>query len=395
MLGKSRQQTGNDYVIRVHDDLAAIDSMAWNALTDPRGSATPFTHHAYAQALHDTGCATAATGWQPLVFTVHRQDTLAAACLVYVKSHSYGEYVFDWAWANAHERHGVPYYPKLLGATPFTPVTGPRLLGIDATARGLLLQALEAFARQHQLSSVHLLFLDDADRQTAQAAGWLMRQTVQFHWFNRSPQPYRDFADFLADMQRDKRKKIQQERRRVQEAGVWFKTARGAQIGAADWDFFHHCYTLTYHEHRSTPYLNREFFAEAARRMPEQWLMFTAHGPQEERIAASLVCVDEARGAAFGRYWGSVASVSCLHFEACYYQPLAWCIAHGLQRFEGGAQGEHKMARGLLPTVTWSAHWMAHPEFGQAIADYLQQESAWTDEHVHELNARQPFKTSL
>lgn len=390
MLEKSRQ-TENDYVIRVHDDLADIDPARWDELAGERLTASPFTTHAYAQALHTTGCATPATGWQPLVFAVYQGKALRAACLVYVKSHSYGEYVFDWAWADAHARSGLRYYPKLLGAIPFTPVTGPRLLGRDATARGLLLQAMTALARQHHLSSAHLLFLDEEDQLAARQAGWLMRQTVQFHWLNRSPQPYGDFADFLADLQRDKRKKIQQERRRVQEAGVAFETARGTQIDEAAWDFFHRCYTTTYREHRSTPYLNREFFAELSRRMPENWLMFTAY-QQGQRIAASLVCIDEARRTAFGRYWGSLSAVSCLHFEACYYQPLEWCIAHGFQRFEGGAQGEHKMARGLLPVVTWSAHWLAHPEFAQAVAGYLQQESDWTQAHVQELNAHQPFK---
>ncbi len=219
----------------------------------------------------------------------------------------------------------------------------------------------------------------------------MLRSTVQFHWTNRTPQPYADFADFLASLQREKRKKIQQERRRVADAGVSFDTLECADITEADWDFFYRCYTLNYQAHRSTPYLTRDFFARMAQAMPEHWLLFIARR-DGERIAASLIGIDPAKGSAFGRYWGATEGVSCLHFEACYYQPLAWCIAHGYQRFEGGAQGEHKMARGLLPVQTQSAHWLAHPQFAEAVANFLQQEGAGVAQYVDELNDRLPFK---
>ena len=381
----------NDYVIRVVDDPARIDAAQWNALLAAQPSSTPFMRIEYLRALHDSASAVDSTGWTAQFLTVEEGDTLVAACPLYLKDHSYGEYVFDWAWADAYQRHGLPYYPKLLNAVPFTPVPGPRLLARDAATRVVLLQAMEQFARQAKLSSAHLLFIDDADQQAARDAGWMMRSTVQFHWTQREPLPYADFADFLASLQREKRKKIQQERRRVLEAGVSFTAHEGAQIGAADWDFFYRCYTLTYRAHHSTPYLTRDFFARMASTMSEHWLMFVAWRGGE-RIAVSLIAIDPDRRTAFGRYWGATEHVNCLHFEACYYQPLAWCMDQGYQRFEGGAQGEHKMARGLLPVQTWSAHWLAHPQFAQAVADFLAREGTGVENYLSELNDRLPFK---
>jgi hypothetical protein len=389
-----REETGsNDYVIRVHEGPAAIDAARWNALLDAHGDATPFMRHEYLLALHESGSATADTGWMPQFIVVERGDALVAGCPLYLKDHSYGEYVFDWAWADAYQRHGLRYYPKLLCAVPFTPVPGPRLLAHDDAARELLLHAMAQIARDAKLSSAHVLFLSDADRDAAAAAGWMTRSTVQFHWTQREPAPYADFADFLSAMQREKRKKIQQERRRVAEAGVSFTAHRGAQISASDWDFFYRCYTLTYRAHHSTPYLTRDFFLRMAATMPQHWLLFIAW-KDGRRVAASLIAIDETRRAAFGRYWGAVEHIPFLHFEACYYQPLAWCIAHGMLRFEGGAQGEHKMARGLLPVQTWSAHWLAHPQFAQAVADFLEREGAGVESYLDELNERRPFKAA-
>ncbi|MGY4829426.1 GNAT family N-acetyltransferase [Sphaerotilaceae bacterium SBD11-9] len=363
----------------------------WNALLDLQPSATPFMRHEYLLALHESASAVEATGWTPQFLAVHEGTELVAACALYLKTHSYGEYVFDWAWADAYQRHGLRYYPKLLSAVPFTPVPGPRLLARDGSARIALLEAMTQFAHQAKLSSAHVLFLDEADQQAARSAGWMMRSTVQFHWINREPLPYADFAQFLAGLQREKRKKIQQERRRVHEAGVSFTTHQGMQISQADWDFFYRCYTLTYRAHHSSPYLTRDFFARMASDMPEHWLLFIAW-KDGERVAASLIAIDPARGNAYGRYWGAIEHISCLHFEACYYQPLAWCIANGYRRFEGGAQGEHKMARGLLPVQTWSAHWLAHPQFAQAVADFLDREGEGVASYLDELNDRLPFK---
>jgi predicted N-acyltransferase len=381
----------NDYVIRIFDDPGAIDADAWNALVDAQASATPFMRHEYLLALHRSASAVEATGWQAQFLAVFADDTLIAACPLYLKEHSYGEYVFDWAWADAYQRHGLAYYPKLLNAVPFTPVPGPRLLARDPVSRRVLLRAMRQFATEAKLSSVHVLFLDDDDQEAARAEGWMMRSTVQFHWTQPDDARYRDFADFLASLQREKRKKIQQERRRVVEAGVTFETFEGSAIGEAEWDFFYRCYKQTYREHHSTPYLTRDFFARAAQSMPANWLLFVALRCGQ-RIAASLVVIDPLRRSAFGRYWGAVEHVPLLHFEACYYQPLQWCIEHGYARFEGGAQGEHKMARGLLPVRTASAHWLAHPQFAQAVADFLEREGAGVADYIDELNERRPFK---
>ena len=389
----SFKEGANDYVIGVHDEPSEIPAAEWNALLSLQAHPTPFMRHEYLLALHDSGSATARTGWQPSFISVRQRGVLVGATVAYLKTHSYGEYVFDWAWADAYQRHGLAYYPKLLAAVPFTPVPGSRLLARDEPARRALLQALKQVAQQFKLSSVHLLFPDAADEAAARAEGWLMRSGVQFHWQNRPGEPWRDFAEFLGGLQRDKRKKIQQERRKVADAGVSFEVVEGRAIDEALWDYFHHCYTLTYRAHQSTPYLTRDFFTRMARDLPEHWVMFVATR-EEQRIAASLVALDPATGAAYGRYWGATDPLPCLHFEACYYQPLAWCIARGLQRFEGGAQGEHKMARGLLPVVTASAHWLAHPQFSQAVEDFLAREGEGIGAWVDELRERNPFRNA-
>jgi uncharacterized protein len=395
--GTAPGPTGSeDYVIRVLDGPASIDAAQWNALLALQPSSTPFMRHEYLSALHASSSACPKTGWVPQFLCILEgsgSQTLVAACPLYVKDHSYGEYVFDWAWADAYQRHGLHYYPKLLDAVPFTPVPGPRLMARDAADRRLLLRAMQQLAREAKLSSAHLLFLDEADQDAARAEGWMMRSTVQFHWTQRAPEPYADFADLLASLQREKRKKIQQERRRVGEAGVEFSALQGAQITRDDWTFLYRCYTQTYREHHSTPYLTRDFFARMAETMADHWLLFVA-SKDGQRIAASLICIDPQQRAAFGRYWGALEHIPCLHFEACYYQPLAWCIANGYLRFEGGAQGEHKMARGLLPVQTWSAHWLAHPQFAQAVGDFLEREGAGVAEYISELNDRRPFKAA-
>ncbi len=410
--------TENDYVIEVHEGVAAVDSADWDALLSLQAHPTPFMRHAYLHAMETSKSVGEDTGWQPVTMTIRQRvkgkatapGPLVAAAAAYLKMHSYGEYVFDWAWADAYRRYGVPYYPKLVVAVPFTPVPGSRLLARDAPARALLLQALGALAQQADCSSVHLLFGDEADNDTARASGWMMRRGVQFHWSNRdvandtgdvagstgepatpAALPYADFADFLASLQRDKRKKIAQERRRVGEAGVTFETFEGPAIGHAEWDFFHACYRNTYAEHHSTPYLTRAFFTGMARTMPENWVMFVA-SRGGRRVACSLIAVDRGQGSAYGRYWGALESIPNVHFEACYYQPLQWCIANGFHRFEGGAQGEHKMARGLMPVRTQSAHWIAEPEFARAIGAHLEQEGGAIDSYMDELDDRSPFK---
>ncbi len=389
---KRIDEGSKEHVVRVFADLADVDIHVWRSLLDAQPSANPFMSLEYLRALDDSRSAVAATGWAPHFLGLEERGELVAACPLYLKDHSYGEYVFDWAWADAYRRHGLEYYPKLLGAVPFTPVPGPRLLARSHEHRVLLLRGMEQLAREAGLSSAHLLFLDEADQAAARQAGWSMRSTVQFHWTNRDTLPYADFAEFLASLQREKRKKIQQEGRRVADAGVSFSIAQGEEITEAEWDFFYRCYTLTYRAHHSTPYLSRDFFARSARTMADRWLLFTAWR-EGRRVASSLIAIDPERRLAFGRYWGAVEYIACLHFDACYYQPLAWCIAHGYRRFEGGAQGEHKMARGLLPVQTWSAHWLAHPQFARAIDDFLVREGAGVETYLSELDERRPFKS--
>lgn len=381
----------SDYVIRVVEDPSEIDGRAWDALVDGLPGGTPFLRHAYLAALHRSGSATAHTGWLPQYLTLWRHGELQGACPAYLKSHSYGEYVFDWAWAEAHERHGLPYYPKLTAAVPFTPVPGPRLLAHNTDTRRILLRALRLKAEQLGLSSVHVLFLSEDDVVAARSEDWLLRSSVQFHWHNRQPQPYGSFDEFLADLHRDKRKKILQERRRVADAGVAFEVRAGREIAEADWDFFYRCYLATYRAHHSTPYLTRAFFSEVAATLPEHWLMFIARRDGHP-IATSLLALDPSQGLAYGRYWGALEPLACLHFEACYYQPLVWCIARGYRRFEGGAQGEHKMARGLRPVTTQSAHWLSQPAFADAVARVVDREALGLAAYMDELRERDPFR---
>jgi predicted N-acyltransferase len=381
------------FEVRIADDPRRLPLEAWNALLAGSPQPTPFMRLEYLQALHDSGSAVPARGWTPQFMSLWQGDELVAACPAYLKDHSYGEYVFDWAWADAYARHGLAYYPKLLVAVPFTPVPGTRLLARDAGAMQALVQALRAHAEANALSSAHVLFPTPQEQRALVEDGWLGRSGVQFHWESGEDEAAvpRDFEAFLASLQREKRKKIQQEQRRVRDAGVRYRIMQGEAISTADWDFFHRCYRQTYAEHRSTPYLSRDFFARMAELMPAHWLLFIAE-VDGEPVASSLIALDPERRVAYGRYWGSLVDISCLHFDACYYQPLTWCTAAGYRRFEGGAQGEHKLARGLMPVTTSSSHWLAHPDFRDAVADYLAREGPAIAGYAEDLRAHQPFK---
>ena len=402
-----------DYVIREHASPLEVNAATWNALLAQQSQPSPFLRHEYLAAMHQSECASPATGWTPRFITLWLGDELQAACPLYLKDQSYGEFVFDHAWANAYQQHGLPYYPKALIAPPFTPVPGSRLLARDADSRQILLKAVIAWCERHELSSLHLLFCSDEDVETCKAEKLMLRHTVQFHWTNTQPQ-YASFDAFLASMAQDKRKKIRAERRKVAEAGVTFRWALGADISDADWDFFYRCYERTYWEHGNAPYLSRDFFKQMQTTMPENWLLFTAER-EGTPIATSLVAVKAintpSRGEnvtinelstvdlaqisekiAYGRYWGALERVDCLHFEACYYQPIEWCINHGYQRFEGGAQGEHKMARALLPIKATSAHWLAHPAFSDAVQRFLDREGQGIENYMEDLGRRSPLK---
>lgn len=362
---------------------ASLTPAAWNALAGKQ----PFLQHAFLASLEDSGCVGVDTGWIPH-FLVHRNrnGSLDGALPLYVKHHSYGEYVFDWAWADAYHRHGLHYYPKLLSAVPFTPVTGPRLLAHSDAVRGALVLAAIESAKNHGLSSLHALFLTPHDAATFADNGFLLRHTVQFHWRNKG---YATFDDFLREMSHDKRKKIRQERRKLAEGGIQFYRLTGAEIADADWIFFYECYSDTYRRHRSTPYLNLAFFRAVARSIGDRVMLVVArrHG---KRVAAALNFFDEA--AFYGRYWGAMEYIPGLHFETCYYQGIEFCIEHKIPLFEGGAQGEHKLARGFEPVLAASAHWLAHPEFNQAVERYLDLETEHTERYLQELEAHAPFK---
>ena len=349
-----------------------------------------FQRHAWLAALQRCGCVAPERGWQPLLLALRDAGgALAAACALYVKGHSFGEYVFDWAWADAHERCGVPYYPKLLLATPFTPVRGARLLGRDLAARRALLDAVLGLARRSGVSSLHLLILADAERDLCAQAGLALRTTIQFHWSQPAVGAWADFDDFLRSLSHDTRKKIRQERRRLD--GIAFRRLSGHTATDADWALFARCYRRTYAQHGATPYLNLDFFRAVARALPDHVLLLVADRDGVD-IASALVLLDPASGHAWGRYWGALEDVPNLHFELCYYQPIDYCIAHGLRVFEGGAQGRHKMARGLLPVACTSAHWVAEPRLADAIARHLRDETQAMDEQLGELAEHVPFR---
>lgn len=375
------------YRTRIIRSLSEIGQNAWDNLLNQQSHINPFLSYAFLSALEESKSASAASGWRMAFISLWDEHSLVAAMPAYEKSHSYGEYVFDWAWANAYHQHGFAYYPKLLSAIPFTPVSGNRLLAIDAAARQQLIQAVLGFEAQQGLSSTHILFPSNEETRILQEAGFMLRQGVQFHWTNQN---YRDFEDYLASLDQKKRKNIRAERRKVKEAGISFSHLSGQQMTEDDWLFFKRCYDNTYAEHRSSPYLNLDFFLRIGANMPHNIHLVVAKSDGTP-IAASLLIHDQRT--VYGRYWGCLAQVPCLHFETAYYQSIEFCIAKQIQVFEGGAQGEHKMARGFLPHKTYSAHHLSEPAFADAVARFLQQETGGIEAYINELNDRSPFRS--
>lgn len=376
----------NAPTLKIIDNPANIDAADWDALAGK----DPFVSHAYLSALHDSGCTSVQYGWQAQYITLWKDRRLLGAMPLYLKMNSYGEHVFDFAWADAYHRHGLRYYPKLVNTVPFTPVTGKKLLvapGEDGEKlRKLLLSYALQFAKESEVSSLHCLFPEDAEAQLMQQQGMMLRQDVQFHWQNPG---YRDFEDFLATLSRDKRKRIRQERRKVKEAGIELQCITGDKASAEHWNFFASCYAHTRQIHHSPPALNDEFFRRIGATLPQHTLLVIA--TREGRMIASALNI-VTKDVLYGRSWGTFEFHSALHFEACYYQAIEFCIARGIKTFEGGAQGEHKLARGFLPVTTRSAHWLAHAEFSQAVESYLLRETNAISEYVDELNDRSPFK---
>lgn len=384
MPSRPRPEERSQAGIEVASSLASVPTAQWNALAGGH----PFLRHEFLEALHATGCASARSGWAPHYLLLKESGALVAAMPLYLKNHSYGEYVFDWSWADAYARHGLEYYPKLLCAVPFTPVAGPRLLVARAQDRERLIAGALELARELDVSSLHCLFPTPAESGAFAAHGMMMRHGVQFHWSNSG---YESFDAFLASMTHDKRKKIKQERRRVREAGITFEWREGRAIEARDWAFFYGCYANTYRERGRRPYLSAEFFQQIGETMPENLVLVLAQRAGRP-IAASFAVHDGTH--LYGRYWGAVEHHPMLHFETCYYQLIEYAIARGLRTFEGGAQGEHKMARGLMPVETFSAHWIARREFAAAIEDFLQRETRGVTQYIDELNEHQPFRNA-
>ncbi|MET0281493.1 MAG: GNAT family N-acetyltransferase [Steroidobacteraceae bacterium] len=381
-----RPGTADDLEAR---ELSAIDQVTaseWNALD---GTQCPFLRHEFLAALEHSGCVGGRTGWTPAHLALFDGGRLVGAAPVYRKAHSWGEFVFDFGWAQAYERHGLAYYPKLLLAVPFSPINAARLLlapDLPATAlRAQLINALKQRCEAQRLSSTHALFLADGEHGAFLEAGWLMRSDVQFHWHNRG---FASFEDYLATFRADKRKQMRRERRRVAEQGIQIRTWHGSDIPAAELRFAFAMHERNFHLHGHEPYLNFACFQELTRTLGDAFMVKLA-SQGEEPVAAAVFMVSQ--DALYGRYWGSTGDFHSLHFETCYHQGIDYCIERGIARFEPGTQGEHKIVRGFEPTATHSAHYIVDPRFRDALADFLSREQAAMDEYAAAASVHVPF----
>jgi predicted N-acyltransferase len=368
---------------RVLPSMAQVEAAQWDALHD---QGNPFVSHAFLAGLERHGCLRPEWGWQPRHITLWRGDELVAAVPGYLKENSHGEFVFDHAWANAHARHELEYYPKWLGAVPYSPVTGPRLLARDDARRRALLRAIVGYVQDTGLSSAHINF-HGADEDEAFDADWLRRVDVQFQW-RRQP-GWRDFDDFLAAMDHKRRKNIRQERARVARSGIGFRVVHGDEASADDLRAMHGFYLQTFAEYGNAPALTLPFLRHLAEALPRQLVLFLAE--QDGVPVAGALCL---RGGdtLYGRYWGG-AALPGLHFETCYYQGIDYCLREGLLRFEPGAQGEHKLARGFLPAEVRSRHWIADPRFRQALRDWCTRETRDVARYAQALQRHSPFRS--
>jgi hypothetical protein len=378
---------------KYHSSISEIPPSLWNRLFD---SENPFVQHAFLLALEESGCVSAQKGWraQHLMLMDDENQPLAVMPL-YAKSHSYGEFVFDWGWADAYARHGLDYYPKLVTAIPFSPVAGPRV-GVLSTAIvsevfTALLDALHQLAASDNFSSWHLLFpgqrLQQALQEKKDEGAFLHREAVQFHWFNRD---YQKFDDFLAGFRSARRKNLKRERRRIAEQGVSIERKTGTEISDEEWQGFYHCYMATYRKRSGHDgYLNRDFFDRLRQTMAAQLMLVVARC-DNQIVACSLFLYDSKR--LYGRYWGALQDISCLHFEACFYQGIEFCIENGLEVFDPGTQGEHKLMRGFEPVKSVSYHWIADSRFRVAIAEFLNHEKRSTDAYREQAETYLPYR---
>ena len=373
----------NNVKFEIVNSLSGIKAEDWNSLN---GNSL-VTSFEFLSALEDTANVGGDSGWSPTHLIATDSNKLVGAVPLYIKTHSYGEYIFDWAWADAYHRSGLEYYPKLVSAVPFTPVTGPRLLASDPLIKHALVSATLSFARENKLSSLHCLYPQMDDLHTWEQAGCLMRKSIQFHWTN---QAYESFEHFLSYMKSAKRKKIKQERKKIVEDGITFNVISGDQASDTEWQFFYDCYQHTYAIRGTNPYLNFDFFLELKKRIGKSILIIIAMR-SSNRIAAALNLLSD--DTILGRYWGANEYVPGLHFETCYYQTIDYAIQQGYKTFEGGAQGEHKLSRGLEVVSTHSAHWLAHPQFSDAVENFLAREGSAVSKYHDNLTTRAPFKT--
>ena len=372
--------------IEAIDGLAKIDETAWDACANPPGAPyDPFASWAFLEALESSLCVSAEAGWRPLHLIAREHGAIVGAMPLYLKDHSYGEYVFDHAWADALMRAGGRYYPKLQCAIPFTPVTGRRIMAPTPSIRRALIAGALDVLRRTRASSLHVTFADSGQADELAALGLLRRTGVQFHWFNDG---YLTFEDFLAALSSQKRKGIRRERERARE-GLTIRRVTAGETSERDWDFFFACYMDTGSRKWGSPYLNRDFFRLLGERLADRVLLIIAED-RGKPIAAALNLIGS--DALYGRYWGSIERRDFLHFELCYYQAIDFAIERGLARVEAGAQGEHKLTRGYAPVATHSAHWIAHAGLRDAVSRYLDSETPAMAEEIEVLAAHTPFK---
>lgn len=388
MSGKADQSS---VVARIEPRIADIPAVAWDGLANPPGVAhDPFVSHAFLKALEDAGTVGRRSGWMPQHVVIEDDGVLVGVMPCYVKSHSKGEYIFDYGWAEAYERAGGRYYPKLQVAVPFTPVPGRRLLVVPGDTQALRERQLLAggieLAKRVGCSSLHITFLSEGEWTRAGAAGLLQRTDKQFHWHN---QGYKTFDDFLGTLASRKRKAIRKERREAVEGGLVIEPVTGKDITEAHWDAFFEFYMDTGSRKWGQPYLNREFFSRLSATMADRCLLMMARR-DGRYVAGALNLIGG--DCLFGRYWGTVDPQPCLHFEVCYYQAIDYAITHGLARVEAGAQGEHKLARGYIPEATYSAHWIADEGFSKAVERYLEDERQHMADHRAALSEYAPYR---
>jgi predicted N-acyltransferase len=378
--------------LEIIEKLSEVPSADWNALLSP--DASPFLKHEFLSTLEETACVGSNKGWQIAHLALYRSKKLIGAMPLYLKLHSYGEFVFDWSWAQAYEQQGMQYYPKALCAVPFTPVQGSRILFAPfenkSQVQEQLIAGLKTLVLQNKLSSAHILFPLGEQTQAMVDQGFMLRDSVQFHWHNHH---FDNFEQFLSTLTMKRRKNIRQEREKVSREGISFRHIPGQSATNQDWEFFYQCYANTYMEHHSSPYLNQDFFKLLCSRMPENLHLILAQRGTSP-IAASLLFVDAASSTAYGRYWGALEHIPCLHFETAYYQAIEYCIEQQIETFEGGAQGEHKMARGFLPTTIQSAHFIVDPQFSKAVKHFLEREQLGIGAYVDELAEHSPLKSA-